>query len=323
MARTVAQGFEAFLSRLTPTSAQREAGAGHRASLTQALESRLAVARILETGSFNHGTGIRGHSDVDALVSLGADRPGSSITALNWVKDALNARFPLTPVKIRRPAVVAEFGAGFETWEVIPGFITGRGGTNQFVYDVPRRRPVEAGLTPRREHLAYVNEANKNPSKGDAKALARLLKAWKYYRRVPICSFYLEMRAAQHVRRVSTNIHVWDLCEVLESLDAHQLSAMKDPMGAPGASGPARVIREGKTPWRSSPGRRSERDTPSTPTSPTSPITPFLTSTSCSTATSQLVDGVAGKTRARCGKSCAENRIRSFIAQARAGRVTR
>jgi hypothetical protein len=49
-------------------------------------------------------------SEIKATAS-----PDSSYTALNWVKDILSDRFPLTTVKIRRPAVVVEFGGGYET----------------------------------------------------------------------------------------------------------------------------------------------------------------------------------------------------------------
>jgi len=90
VARSVNEGFEEFLGRLTPTEAQRAAGAQHRASVKAALEAKLSVRNFFETGSFSHGTGVRGYSDVDALVSIGDDRPGSSYTALNWVKDALS-----------------------------------------------------------------------------------------------------------------------------------------------------------------------------------------------------------------------------------------
>jgi len=103
MTRTVSEGFDEFVRRLVPTDAQRNAGMSHRATVRQALEARLAVSTFSETGSFSHGTGVRGHSDIDALAALSADRPGSSATALNWVKEALQARFPLTSVTIRRP----------------------------------------------------------------------------------------------------------------------------------------------------------------------------------------------------------------------------
>lgn len=234
MARTVNEGFEEFLSRLIPTKAQRDAGSSHRATVKAALEARLTVKNFFETGSFSHGTGVRGRSDIDALVSLGA-KPDSSYTALNWVKDALSERFPSTIVKIRRPAVVVEFASGYETWEVIPGFMTSRGGKDQYVYDIPGPSTGSAWIdSAPREHLAYVNECNEKPHKGDAKDLARLIKAWKYYCNVPVSSFYLEMRCAQHVKGLSSYIHVWDVCLILEKLDGHDLASMNDPRGASG-----------------------------------------------------------------------------------------
>jgi hypothetical protein len=235
MARSVNEGFDEFLRRLVPTQAQRDASAAHRASVKSALEAQLSVSSFFETGSFLHGTGVRNYSDVDALVSISNAKPLSSTTALNWVKDALSARFPGTTVKIRRPAVVVEFASGDETWEVIPGFLTLRGGKDQLVWDIPS--PVSSGEwidSAPKEHLKYVNDANKQPSQGDAKALARLAKAWKYYCNVPINSFYLEMRAAQHVKAQTTYIHVWDVCLLLEKLDGHDLADMNDPSGATG-----------------------------------------------------------------------------------------
>lgn len=235
MARTVNEGFEEYLRRLVPTKAQREAGASHRKSVKSALESRLTVRSFFETGSFTHGTGVRNRSDIDVLVSLGAAKPGSSYTALTWVKNALVARFPNTVVEIRRPAVEVRFGGGYETWEVIPGYLTSRGGVDQLVYDIPGPATgsgwIDSAPT---EHLKYVNDCNTAPHKGDAKDLSRLIKSWKYYRSVPVSSFYLEMRCAQHVRSQTTYIHVWDVCQVLEKLDGHQLASMNDPRGATG-----------------------------------------------------------------------------------------
>jgi predicted nucleotidyltransferase len=231
----VAEAFDVFLGRLTPTEAQRESGASHRATVRAALDARLTVRHFFETGSFSHGTGVRNHSDIDVLVSLGETKPESSYTALNWIKDILDDRFPLTTVRIRRPAVVVEFGGGYETWEVIPGFLTTRGGSNQLVYDIPGPSAGAAYIdSAPKEHLAYVNGCNETPSHGDAKALTRLIKAWKYFGDVPISSFYLEMRCAQHVATQTTYVHVWDVCQVLEKLAGHELAPMNDPSESTG-----------------------------------------------------------------------------------------
>lgn len=233
MAQTVEQGFTTFLGRLTPTDAQRAAGAPHRESVKDALSSYVKVKTFYETGSFSHGTGVRGFSDIDALVSIGNPKPDSSDTALSWVETALSTRFPRTTVRISRPAVVVEFAGGYETWEIIPGFITARGTADQYVYDIPGPAGGWIDSAPR-THLQYVNDCNTRPSSGKAKALARLVKSWKYYCNVPISSFYLEMRAAQHVSAQSSYIHVWDICQLLEKMQGHQLAAMNDPSGASG-----------------------------------------------------------------------------------------
>lgn len=235
MALTVNAGFEEFLKRLVPTKAQRNAGSLHRTQVKAALESSLVVRDFFETGSFSHGTGVRGRSDIDVLVSMGNAQPNSSDTALNWVKTALGRRFPTTPIVIRRPAVVVKFAAGYETWEVIPGFLTSRGRPDQYVYDIPGPNSSVAWIdSAPKEHLKYVDSCNSSPHPGDAKDLARLIKAWKYYNSVPVSSFYLEMRCAQHAASQTRYIHVWDICQVLEELDRIKLAAMNDPSGATG-----------------------------------------------------------------------------------------
>jgi hypothetical protein len=233
MAKTVNEGFGAFLDKLIPTDAQRAAGASHRATVRSALEAKLIVRNFFETGSFSNGTGVRNRSDIDALVCIGNPKPNSSDTALSWVKDALSSRFPNTTVRTSRPAVVVQFAQGYETWEVIPGFLTLRGARDQLVYDIPGPAAGWIDTAPK-EHLAYVNECNRKPGTGNAKALSRLVKAWKYYNNVPVSSFYLEMRCAQYVATLDTYIHVYDLCLVLEKLLSHGLSAMNDPAGATG-----------------------------------------------------------------------------------------
>lgn len=232
MARSVQQGFDVFHGWLVPTDAQRAAGAGHRSTVKAALEARLTVNNFFESGSFTHGTGVRGHSDIDVFVSLGDDKPDLSYTALTWVRDALSARFPSTTIRIDRPAVKVMFGGGYETWEVIPAFITGIDTDNGFVYRIPGPATNDGYmLAAPKEHLAYVNESNAMPRNGCAKRLARFIKAWKYYRNVPISSFYIEMRCAQHVRGEKSYIDVWDVWQVLNKLEDHQLADMNDPTG--------------------------------------------------------------------------------------------
>jgi len=234
MALTVGQGFATFLERLTPTEAGRAASAKHRASVEPSLKSALDVSTFREIGSFGHGTGVRGHYDVDLLVSIRGGKPGTSDTALKWVKDALSTSFPHTTVRIRRPAVVIDFAGGDERWEVTPGFLTSRGGTDVYVYDIPGAASGWLDTAPV-EHLTYVNEVNQvEKISGGAKKLARLAKAWKYYNNVPISSFYLEMRAAKWLSTEASFNPAYDISGFLTHLESVKLGPMNDPKGAAG-----------------------------------------------------------------------------------------
>ncbi|NEA24729.1 nucleotidyltransferase [Actinomadura bangladeshensis] len=229
MPLSVSEGYETFLSRLIPLESQRKTAAKHRSSIESSLSNALDVFLFRETGSFTHGTGVRNYCDSDLLVSLKGSRPGSSDTAIRWVREALQASFPYTPVRVSRPAIVVPFAGGAETWEIIPGFITAGGGERHSVYNIPGASSgwLESAPT---AHLEYVNKANsKKGATGGAKKLARLMKAWKYYNNVPMSSFYLEMRAAKHMTTQDSFIPIWDVCLLLESMNSLQLAAMNDP----------------------------------------------------------------------------------------------
>jgi hypothetical protein len=233
MARTVEQGFAEFASRLTPTSTERDAAVRHRRSVEKALSERLEVVTFLQTGSFWHGTGVRAHADIDLLVWLKfQSQPTSSYDALTFVEKSLAAAFPSTSVYISRPAVVVNFANGDERWEVIPGYTTGQ----DDVVEIPSGEFGGGWMnTSPSGHFRYVNEANSSPRPaGGAKALSRLLKAWKYYNSVPISSFYLEYAAAQHMMTQGAYIPIFDLPMVLRPLVDRGLAPFQSPDNAGG-----------------------------------------------------------------------------------------
>jgi hypothetical protein len=228
MARTVQQGLDEFLQRLRPSRAERESATAHRTSIKGAIEKHLDAVAVWETGSFAHGTAIRGHTDIDLLVSFSSTKkPKNGSSALESARTALRKRYAFTDVVVRSPAVVVRFADG-QRVEVIPGFIRSTSG-KYTTYDIPQ--PGSAGwmVSSPRAHLAYVTAANESPS-GGAKSLARLLKAWKYYQDVPISSFYLEMRAAQRMQSESSFLPLHDLVYMFRDLSRHALAAMNDPM---------------------------------------------------------------------------------------------
>ncbi|GIH06651.1 hypothetical protein Rhe02_47180 [Rhizocola hellebori] len=234
MARTVEQGFELFLDWIMPSQSERLTRVRHRSRIETSLRSQLDVSLIREIGSFTHGTGVHRHCDADLLVSIRGGRPGSSDTALSWVKGALQKSFPFTSVYVSRPAVVVAFAGGDETWEITPGFHSHRTADDDHVYDIPGAASGWLESAPQ-AHLDYVTEINgMDKVAGGAKKLTRLAKAWKYYNSVPISSFYLEMRAARYMQDEPNFIPVHDISRLLNKLEDDGLAAMNDPMGIAG-----------------------------------------------------------------------------------------
>lgn len=232
MARTAAEGFDTFLRWITPSAAERAKATTHRAGIEAKLEAKFGLYRMFESGSFRHGTGVSGQSDVDLFASLKSAKPVYGSSALTAVRDALKERYPATYIHVARPAVVLDFGGGYERVEVIPAYLL-ESVDDSIKYNIPGVTSEWMQSTPE-AHLAYVNESNTIPTDGKAKALARLIKAWKYYRDVPVSSFYLEMRAASYMRRQTTVVYWMDLYMLLKELQDIALASMNDPTGTTG-----------------------------------------------------------------------------------------
>lgn len=213
-------------SYFTPSPTEFNAAKAHRASIEARLEAHLGIYRMFEIGSLRHGTGVWLHSDADYLVSLKGTKPQWSSSMLERVRASLAARFPTTPITVRRPAVVCNFSDG--VIEIVPGYIaaTANGDPGYWIAapggDWMKSYP-EA-------HNRYVTGVNKKHN-GAAKQLARLLKVWKYKRYVPVSSCYLEMRAAKHMDEQAAYVPVWDVSMVLDDLETYGLAAMNDPTG--------------------------------------------------------------------------------------------
>jgi len=182
-------------------------------------------------GSFGNGTSITAHSDVDTIASIPASGlKTNSGTMLSEVRGALATRFPNTGVVTNCPAIRVPFGSSIsETTEVVPARYLTSTSNHQSVYEIA---DGSGGwkITSPEAHNAYVREVDAKLG-GKVKPLIRFLKAWKYYRDVPISSFYLEMRAAKYAAGESSIVYDIDLKILLGQLHDGGLAAMQDPLG--------------------------------------------------------------------------------------------
>lgn len=233
MPRTIDEGFRDFLTRLTPTGTESEAATRHRASIKTCLENNFGLKRFARIGSYGNGTSISGYSDVDYLACFPADQLTQSSTyTLQKIRNVLDVRFPNTGVRVNCPAIAIPFGTvATATTEVVPAdYIKVEDGFQ--VYDIPDCTGAWKRVSPD-AHNAYVRHVDEKLG-GKVKPLIRFIKAWKYFRDVPISSFYLELRVAKYALGEKTIIYEIDVKNILKELFECKLARMQDPMGVSG-----------------------------------------------------------------------------------------
>jgi len=230
MPRDIKKGFDDFHNKIKTSAVETAAAKSHRASIESCLKNKFGLKRFTRIGSFGNGTNINGYSDVDYLASIPTSELTQTSTAsLSKVRNALNYRFSSTNVRVSAPAVVCPFGAykSEDTEVVVADYIRE---TNGFkVYEIADSNGGWMEVSPD-AHNDYVARVNKKHG-GKVKPLIRFIKAWKYYREVPISSFYLEMRVAKYADCESSIIYDIDVNQILAMLDANKLAAMQDPSG--------------------------------------------------------------------------------------------
>lgn len=230
MPRTIEQGFNDFLTKIKATPAENAATVSHRASISACLESNFGLKRFTRIGSFGNGTNISGYSDVDYLACLPTSSLRRSSTySLSLVRDALMTRFPNTGVRVSTPAIVCPFGQykSQDTEIVIADFVREENGHK--LYEIADGGDGWMRICPD-AHNAYVAAVDRRHG-GKVKPLIRFIKAWNFYRDVPIRSFYLEMRVAKYADGESAIIYDIDVARILSMLHGNGLAAMKDPTG--------------------------------------------------------------------------------------------
>lgn len=233
MPRTVEEGFDDFLSKLKPQKGESDAAKSHRASIEACLRNEFGLKRFVRIGSFGNSTSVSRYSDVDYLACI----PTSQLTQVSTstlvkVRSALDRRFPHTGVGVNCPAVTVPFGTRkSEITEIVPADEIGE--QNGFkIYDIADCSGGWMKASPD-AHNAYVRSIDAKLN-GKVKPLIRFIKAWKYFRSVPISSFYLELRIAKYAEGEAAIVYWLDVRRVLKLLLDAGLAGMQDPMSVSG-----------------------------------------------------------------------------------------
>lgn len=203
------------------------------------------MTAFFRTGSFGNGTNISGFSDVDYFAVIPANRlKENSAATLSDIANALRARFATTDgIRINGPAVRLPFGLdGAQATEVVPVDELGETKLGYRRFDMPNSKGGWMFAAPE-SHNAYVAEQDRRLS-GKLKPLIRFVKLWKYARKVPISSFYLEMRTTAYAAAEPSIVYDIDLARLFALMHSERLALIRDPRFEDSASPIAAVASE-------------------------------------------------------------------------------
>lgn len=220
----------AYLKEREPKDWHKAEVRQYRQRIYDILNSELRVMNFFQTGSFQHGTAVIPHSDVDYMVRIHfEDKPASSDTILSKLRQLLKRElWEASAVGVDRPTVTLKFARLIASYEITPAYLL-RGSDDTQVVSIPAPNGGWWEAAPK-AHNNFVSEMDRKHG-GDVKELARLLKAWKYEHGVPISSFYLEMRVAEYGKNNSTVWYLYSLRAIVKKLIDTNLAAMNDPTG--------------------------------------------------------------------------------------------
>jgi hypothetical protein len=222
------EGFDRYLAARAPTEDHKAEVRLYREKVRGIIASQYRLMGFFQSGSFQHGTAVMPYSDVDYIARIHfEDRPGSSNTILNNLRDLLKAELWEATVTIRRPTVTIDFPGLLPYYEITPAYLE-RGQTDEDrVLLIPAPGGGWREAAPQAHNMIVADLDRKHG--GDVRATARLLKAWKYQHAVSISSFYLEMRAAEYGMNNDTVYPFTAVRFIIGTLVEHGLAAMNDP----------------------------------------------------------------------------------------------
>ncbi|MGC0141407.1 SMODS domain-containing nucleotidyltransferase [Pseudactinotalea sp. Z1732] len=222
------EGFDRYLASRAPTESHRAEVRRYRERVREVIAEHHRLMGFFQSGSFQHGTAVMPYSDVDYIARIHyEDRPGSSSTVLNNLRDLLKRELWEATVTVSRPTVTLKFPGLLPYYEITPAYYE-RGSTDENrVLLIPAPGGGWREAAPK-AHNKIVADLDRKHT-GDIRVTARLLKAWKYNHGVSVSSFYLEMRAAEFGKNNDRVFPFTAIRSIVTTLVNQGLPAMNDP----------------------------------------------------------------------------------------------
>lgn len=222
------EGFDSYLGLRAPSESHKTEVRQYRERVRDIVAEHYRLMGFFQSGSFQHGTAVMPYSDVDYIARIHfEDRPGSSNTILNNLRDLLKDQLREATATVSRPTVTLHFPGLLPHYEITPAYLERGMSDEDRVLLIPAPGGGWQEAAPQ-AHIKFVADLDRKHG-GDVRKTARLLKAWKYEHGVSISSFYLEMRAAETGKN-NDSLHLLStIRSIVTTLVDQGLPPMNDP----------------------------------------------------------------------------------------------
>lgn len=195
-----------------------------RRTVLASVHRSMTPLRILATGSFAHGTAVKGLSDRDYFVVLQGSPPASPMSVLRTLYSTLrNELSSATHLALDPPVVSIRDPYDGLVIDLAPAF---RFADSDYLIPGPdgrtwiRSNPVA--------HITYLMRADV-ASEGDSRDAVIMMKQWKYVNIPAMSSLYLEMATAKYCLESPQRHWLQYLIGILDVLFKSRLAAIDDP----------------------------------------------------------------------------------------------
>lgn len=188
------------------------------------IQSSLKPERVVLTGSWSHGTSLRGISDRDYLLLM-SDRPPDEprVVLERLYGDLITTVSSATALQVDSPAVcIMDPYTGLNI-DLVPAFTE----EDSRDYLIPSQSSTDWIRTNPLAHISCLNRAT--ASDYGVRDIIRLVKAWKVRNLPELSSLYVEMFAAQ-IYFANQELPLLDqLAAVMDGIARHALGELEDP----------------------------------------------------------------------------------------------
>lgn len=230
MTRSVQDGFAELSAALMPAYSEPEHAAAALTRIERCLHDAYGISFVAPYGSTGHGTHIADYSALDCFTVVDNSRLyKESSRSLEEMREILLDASPDTFVTEGRPVVAVPFGeARAEQHRIVPAYLKGTRGSHD-LYGIPAPRDRWIGACPA-GHSAWINARNDELGQ-NLKPFIRVLKAWNHFNGEPLWSYYLELCAADFLKRDTSIVYAVDVESFFWYMLKRRLKPFEDSPG--------------------------------------------------------------------------------------------